>query len=307
MIQSYQLLLCCFLFRQQLDAFLFSKTYTRHRSLSLSATENNVPDAQRRQTCLRIIASSIFGTTPFIAHASTATKESLKARVENNLLTPPSYGLEGADVYYPTWFEGKWAVQSSLTSVEAPCGIALFGGNSTWETAQREQLQDPPLQYEARFVPMKQNQIIADREFNVRSIAQAVMGPQSVLDIPFVTPNKLTCVLAPKGASSPFQVDLMTLQRQQERPTEHQFDCSEVSREIITAKGSSTTTTTVLKEVETISLYSYQPTTQSITCQQRSAKFILPSQQDPTALRLWQMTGGKPVDVRYYTVTYQRI
>jgi hypothetical protein len=172
--------------------------------------------------------------------------------------------------------------------------------------AQRE-LKDPPLQYEARFVRF-QNQIVADREFNVRSIAQAVMGPQSVLDIPFVTPNKLTCVLAPTGASSPFQVDLITLQRQQEMPTEQQFDCSEVSREIITAIGSSSTMrNTVLKEVETISLYSYQPTTQTIVCQQRSAKFILPSQQDTTALRLWQMTGGKPVDVRYYTVTYQRI
>lgn len=250
-------------------------------------------DTKRRQTCQKIILA--LGTlTP--TNAAAATTE-LASRINDN--TPPSYGMEGADIYYPTWFEGKWNVQSSCTAVEAPCGVALFGG--AWESARRE-LNDPPLVYEARFLRNDRSIVVADREFNVRSMAQAVMGPQSVLDIPLATPNKLSCILAPAGAPSVLRVDLITLNRKQETPATNQFDCSEVAREIIAGR-----TTTVLKEIETISLYSYDPDTQQIHCRQRSAKFLLPSQQDPTALRMWQMTGGRPVDVRFYDVSYKRI
>lgn len=309
--------------QQQLEAFSFSATaattpHGRFSSLH-AATARDVPDTKRRQTCqtiVTIIASSLLVNAPAQASAAITTDNILESRVKDNVQTPPSYGLEGNDVYYPSWFEGKWKIQSACTSVEAPCGIALFGGNRTWATAQQE-LKDPPLVYEARFLRVNDNnQNVADREFNVRSIAQAVMGPQSVLDIPLATPNKLTCILVPTGAPAPFQVDLITLLRKQETPTTNQFDCSEVSREIITTTTTTTTTTTgsssstrpttVLKEIETISLYSFDPMTQQIQCRQRSAKFLLPSQQDPMALRMWQMTGGRPVDVRYYTVSYKR-
>lgn len=321
-VNVHHVLFCFLLYRQQqqIEAFACTTRASSHRrfsSLLATSREQDVPDLKRRQTCQTIIslttATVLTTTTTTTTNTNAITTDMLASRVNDNTQTPPSYGLEGADVYYPSWFEGKWKIQSSCTSIEAPCGIALFGGNRTWENAQLE-LKDPPLVYEARFLRLTENQMVADREFNVRSIAQAVMGPQSVLDIPLATPNKLTCILVPTGAPSPFQVDLITLLRKQETPAMNLFDCSEVSREIITTttgSSSSSSRSTVLKEIETISLYSYdddssthQPT---IQCRQRSAKFLLPSQQDPTALRLWQMTGGRPVDVRYYNVSYKRV
>jgi hypothetical protein len=72
----------------------------------------------------------------------------------------------------------------------------------------------------------------------------------------------------------------------------------------------------ILKQIETASLYRLvQPPEQRgndnknnmiIQCRQRSATFLLPSQQDPVALRLWQMARGRPIDVRFYDVTYSR-
>ena len=62
----------------------------------------------------------------------------LEARVSENVLSPPPYGLERPDIFYPSWFSGTWRVRSLTTGVEAPCGVALFGGNATFQSAQQE-------------------------------------------------------------------------------------------------------------------------------------------------------------------------
>ena len=67
----------------------------------------------------------------------------------------------------------------------------------------------------------------------------------------------------------------------------------------------------LLKEIETVSLYNAQATNKdgivdTIKCRQRTATFLLPSQDDPIAYQMWQMTRGRPIDVRFYDVTYTR-
>lgn len=235
----------------------------------------------------------------------------LESRVESNVLAPPPYGMERNDIFYPAWFRGTWKVASTTASVEAPCGVAIgFGSNSTYEAAQAE--VGTSLQYDCRFVAAAPDAdyCTADREFNVRRIAQAAFGPSSVLEIPFATPNKLTAILAPPGSPRTLQVDLFTVNRRQETVSPTRFDCSEVVREIVSAAGGGGSASQqqqqqpVLKEVETTSLYTYHASNNTITCRQRSASFLLPSQTNPLQYRKWELAQGRPVDVRYYNVVY---
>jgi hypothetical protein len=250
----------------------------------------------------------------------------LESRVTENVLSPPLYGMEGADIFYPAWFAGTWSVDSRCTKVQAPCGVALFGGNRTYASAQKE--IGTSLLYESRFVTTTANAaagdqetatgniVTADREYNVKSIAKAAMGPNSVVDVPLATPNKFSCVLAPKGSPSLLRVDLITLNRRQETISDTQFHCSEVVREIVAPVGPQasavTNTNPILKEVETTSLYTYydpksvKPGDPLVRCRQRSATFLLPSQENELQMYLFSAARGRPVDVRFYDVFYTK-
>lgn len=215
-----------------------------------------------------------------------------------------------------------WNVTSEATQVYAPCGIPLFGGNATYQGALRDIGSDRALKYRARFLlDPANNRAIADREFNVREIAQSAMGKNSVLDVSLATPNKFSCLLNPVGAKTTFNVDMISLARRQEQISPTQFDCSEVVRQIIsplTEKSSGIPSSNPaaspnLKEIETISLYkiseNIDQTNDKVTeiqCIQRSASFLLPSQTDPLAYRMWQAARGRPIDVRFYQVTYTK-
>eukprot|EP00977_Amphora_coffeiformis_P017182 scaffold5506_cov159-Amphora_coffeaeformis.AAC.9 len=230
----------------------------------------------------------------------------LDSRVTENVLSPPPYGLEGPDIFYPSWFSGTWKVESVGTEVLAPCGITLFGGNITYQSALKE--VGSTLSYESRFVSTGDT-TIADREYNVKSIARAAMGANSVVDIILATPNKFSCVLAPTGSPSLLKVDLITLLRRQENIDDNRFDCSEVVREIVSPvgqSGPSASSATILKEVETTSLYTYDPIKDIVRCRQRSAVFLLPSQQSPMAMKMFEYTRGRPIDVRFFDVVYTR-
>lgn len=233
----------------------------------------------------------------------------LDGRVTENVLSPPPYGMEGSDIFYPSWFAGTWKVKSVGTDVQAPCGIALFGGNKTYEAAKND--IGATLKYESRFLATGDDTCIADREYNVRSIAKAAMGVNSVVDIPEASPNKISCILALEGAPSLLKVDLITLKRRQELEASDRFDCSEVSREIVAPIGnnnspSSQQSAPVLKEVETTSLYTFDKAKDEIKCRQRSATFLLPSQQNPTAMKMWEAARGRPISVRFYDVLYTK-
>ena len=105
-------------------------------------------------------------------------------------------------------------------------------------------------------------------------------------------------------------VDLIVLNRRQEAISSNQFDCSEVVREIVSPMGrpkqQPQVSPPILKEIETTSLYTYNLEQDVVYCTQRSAAFLLPSNENPMAMRMWQASGGKAIDVRYYDVTYHR-
>jgi hypothetical protein len=223
-------------------------------------------------------------------------------------MSPPPYGMEGTDVFYPSWFNGVWNVRSQTVSVAAPQGIPLFGGNNTYNAALAD--VGNVLQYQSRFLKdPNSDRVIADREFNVKSIAKVAMGENSVVDVSQATPNKFSCLLAPKGAPSMLSVDLIVLNRRAETISENQFDCAEVVREIaspIDAAGAKQRSSPILKEIETTSLYTYDPAKDIVTCQQRSAAFLLPSNENAMAMKMWQASQGRAIDVRFYKVTYTR-
>ncbi len=150
------------------------------------------------------------------------------------------------------------------------------------------------------------------------------MGNNAVLDVPLATPNKVSAILSPTGANQIFQADLITLNRRSENISPCEFHCSEVVRQIIApAKMSGSTknivmnqpmspsrSSSLLKEIETTSLYiavrQEDESVKEILCKQRSATFLLPSQQDPLAYQMWEMSRGRPIDVRFYDIVYRK-
>jgi len=234
----------------------------------------------------------------------------LESRLSSNVLEPPPFGMEGTDIFYPSWFAGYWKVSSETKDVQAPCGVGLFGGNSTFNNARQD--IGNVLKYDCRFLTMDSGGVIADREFNVKSIARVSMGENSVVDVSVSTPNKFSCLLAPKGAPSLLSVDLIVLNRRQEKDTDsNKFYCSEVVREIAKPVDESQQQRqqirpSVLKEIETTSIYTYDPKNDEVRCTQRSAAFLIPSDQNEMAMRMWQLSRGRATDVRFYDVIYTR-
>ncbi len=198
-------------------------------------------------------------------------------------------------------------MNSETKDVQAPCGVGLFGGNATYNNALTD--IGNVLKYDCRFLNSDSG-VIADREFNVKSIAKVSMGENSVVDVSVATPNKFSCLLAPKNAPSLLAVDLIVLNRRQEKdPDPNKFYCSEVVREIATPVEESQRQQkrpTVLKEIETTSVYTYDPKRDEVRCTQRSAAFLLPSAQNEMAMRMWQLSRGRAIDVRFYDVIYTR-
>jgi hypothetical protein len=294
---------------------------------------SNLQSTRRDFVQITVASSASASLVPSVGHAMEVESSSnlqiglLESRVLENVLSPPPYQLEGSDIYYPDYFQGVWNVLSTTKEIQAPCGILLFGGNNTFSRAQEE--VNTCLSYKARFVQSSDQRIIADREYNVVEIAKAAMGETAVLDVPVSTPNKVSVILAPSGANQILKADLITLARRSEIVNDDEFHCSEVVRQVIgSANPTSTTssrqgTTTVvgnkrptmsstllLKEIETASLYTAirdgKGNVNEIKCLQRSATFLLPSQQDPMAYKMWEASRGKPIDVRFYDVVYTR-
>ena len=167
------------------------------------------------------------------------------------------------------------------------------------------------LRYDCRFLTANSDSVIGDREFNVKSIVKVSMGENSIVDVSTATPNKFSCLLAPKGSSSLLSVDLIVLNRRQEKDSDpNVFYCSEVVREIAKPVDESQQQRqrrpSVLKEIETTSVYTYDPLKDEVRCTQRSAAFLLPSDSNEMAMRMWQASRGRAIDVRFYDVTYTR-
>lgn len=157
----------------------------------------------------RAMISSIAMATAFItnvhlsAYAQDTEQSTLEKRILANSLSPPSYGMEATDIFYPPYFQGSWKAVSKTTNLYAPCGFELFpGGESGYDnTVQKEIKGDDVLEYRARFVGSGDDLTIADREYNAKEIAKAAMGSFSVVDVSEATPNRFSCLLAPPEGS----------------------------------------------------------------------------------------------------------
>lgn len=224
------------------------------------------------------------------------------AAIEKHFLIRFSFGTWSFAFY--SWFSGNWKVRSKTLDVQAPCGVAFFGGNNTFNKAKND--IGNVLLYESRFVKDASDRTVADREYNVKSIAKVAMGENSVVNVALSTPNKFSCLLAPKGSPSMLTVDLIVLNRREEQVSTNKFDCSEVVREIASPVDKPRQQPAILKEIETTSLYTYNPDKDEVHCLQRSAAFLMPSNENVMAMQLWQATRGRAIDVRFYDVTYTR-
>jgi hypothetical protein len=211
---------------------------------------------------------------------------------------------QSSSTFRTSWFAGTWKARSETKEVQAPCGVPLFGGNNTYNNALKD--IGNVLNYDSRFVRDGNGRVTADREYNVRSIAKVAMGENSVVDVSSATPNKFSCLLAPQGAPSMLTVDLIVLNRRQEVVSDNKFHCSEVVREIASPVDGPKRKPTLLKEIETTSLYTYLPEKDEVLCRQRSAAFLLPSNESPISMQMWQLSGGRAIYVRFYDVTYTR-
>ncbi len=133
----------------------------------------------------------------------------------------------------------------------------------------------------------------------------------------------VSCVIFITSTITCHSKDILTIARKAETISPTKFACSEVVRQIVSPASSraGASTPKLVKEIETISIYDVGRgndnnyvatgddlgTIRQIPCRQRTATYLVPSQTDPVALKMWQMSRGRPVDVRYYDVLYTRV
>lgn len=299
-----------------------------HRASSAAASvqKDECIDQLRLPTDRRAVLANIAALASALAISQPAcsadvvqSQGTLEERSVQNSLAPPPYGMEVSDIFYPPAFQGSWKAISKTTDIIAPCGFELFtGGKAGYDSAvQTEVKEGNDLEYKARFVTLGGGEnagstyVAADREYNAKEIAKAAMGAYSVVDTLVATPNRYSCVLAPPGGSTNLiSVDILAIARKSESTISEKFICSEFVRQIVSpARRNNPNAPPVpplsVKEIETISMYDVVGKDE-IRCRQRTATFLVPSQTDPIAFKKWQLSQGKPVDVRYYDVIYTR-
>ena len=293
-------------------------------SRSLQDFDNGNKDELRlydRRSIFQNIGASFAGAGCFVSFPMKAMSEEfenglLESRVTEDLMSKVPYSIEAQDIFYPGYFKGVWDVTSVTTDVEAPCGKALFGGNATYDAALAEIGPSGALNYRARFIESSvEGKTIADREFNVVEISKAAMGVNAVVNVPVATPNKFCCLLAPSGANNLFTVDLITAARRVENISDNRFDCAELVRQIVaspSSKGSQgVKRQPSIKDIEAVSLYIISEAdpngmVKEIKCRQRIATYVAPIQEDPLSMKMWQYSRGRPIDVRFYDITYTK-
>lgn len=294
------------------------KIPTRSIKVVDDGEENDISSDRRKVLSQIAVLSSTL--IPQSANAEediiTQLQNSLEERSINNSLAAPSYGLEISDIFYPSSFQGSWNALSKTADIIAPCGFQLFtGGESGYNNAVQSEIKDHnDLIYKARFISgQEENTCVADREYNAKEIAKAAMGDYSVIDTPVATPNRYSCLLAPpsnSGTDNLISVDILAIKRKAEAiTTPEKFVCSEYVRQVVTPSQRGNPNAQIpplsVKEIETISIYKIV-SKDKIECRQRTATFLVPSQTDQISFQKWSISKGRPVDVRYYDVTYTR-
>ena len=190
-----------------------SGTYTTQSRFPWTVIAASEGNEWTRRTALQTLLLSLIVSprdddTAYGDNNDHAILPTLRQRVEGGVVTPSPYMLETSDVFYPEWFNGVWSTESTTLSIEAPAGIALFGGNRSFQLALDD--INRTISYETRFRLVRTptaaptGTVVADREFNIASIIRATMGKSAVLDVPSGQnddPNRIVFVLSPTGAN----------------------------------------------------------------------------------------------------------
>lgn len=239
-------------------------------------------------------------------------------------------GVLYKDVLYPSYFSGEWACSSTTKSVYAPLGIEAFGGASAWAQAQSD--LGKTLNYKSRFLSSSsasEKGVIADRVFNINSIASAAVGSGSIMTIggrEGKTADSESLAQEIRVAMSPnqiageiFDVSLTTTGRDyypndytKSNVDKAAFVAAEKVQQVISRRMDELMTPNSaqgkVKEIETISLYRQDsPTT--ISALQRTATFLSPLEQSSRYRMLAEKeprVKTEAVDVRIYELVYTK-
>ena len=182
--------------------------------------------------------------------------------------------------------------------------------------AARAELEAAPVVYEARWIRDGRGRLIADRPYNIGSIAAATMGGRDVLQqLPSsdaFDPNGLIFKLKPEGSDVTYRAELRALARRFE-PSAGElrdssgllvFDAGELSRQSISLPGKELVQPPSVKDIETINCFTRLSPTK-VAAVQRTSTWLVAT-EGYAAMRA-QAADGRAVDIRTYDVLYERL
>ena len=147
----------------------------------------SIDNEYRRELASAVKWATLLTTTAVASHALRAAAKETDATINlgqrvksQDAQMLPRGAVQAPDVFYPSFFNGEWNTTSIGTGYYAPLGDALFGGKGAIRAVQRD--MNETLVYRSKFLALPDGRIIADRVFNVKSIAVASMGEESIID-----------------------------------------------------------------------------------------------------------------------------
>lgn len=113
------------------------------------------------------------------AFASAASTVATDAEATSNTAVSDAWSAvtgSTSDLTFPKTFLGNWLVESRTASASAPLGREFVRDIAAFERISREINQTEPLVYPLRFMENARGDVVFDRAFNVRALAEASRG-----------------------------------------------------------------------------------------------------------------------------------
>jgi hypothetical protein len=155
-----------------------------------------LPEHMSREVVLRRIGASgaalLLGNVPIVHAAVLPPGESVSEGVAQNVRKAASSipGMGPPDVGFPAGMLGRWSVRRLLVDVEFPQGQAGLEEDPT--ASQLLQRKGVIEQFSARFIQGKGGLIVADRDYNARSMEKSTEGSSVEVQWKATNPNVLT-------------------------------------------------------------------------------------------------------------------
>ena len=113
------------------------------------------------------------------AFASAASTVAADAHATSNTAVSDAWSAvtgSMSDLTFPKTFLGNWLVESRTASASAPLGREFVRDIGAFERISRETTLTEPLVYPLRFMENARGDVVFDRAFNVRALAEASRG-----------------------------------------------------------------------------------------------------------------------------------